>query len=78
MLLHHPTEITAWENCRIHQQIGHIRLARMGSGGSEIRGVGVDRRRVRFLWLADLQSGRGLQPLREDHKPLIDFREQRE
>ena len=29
-------------------------------------------------WLADIKSGRGLQPLRDDYKPLIDFREQRE
>ena len=36
------------------------------------------RRKLQFRCLADIQSGRGLQPLRDDHKPLIDFREQRE
>jgi len=47
----------------------------MGAEGSVIRGVGVDRRRLHFRSVADLKSGRGLQPLRDDHKPLIDFRE---
>jgi len=50
----------------------------MGAKGTEVRGVGVDHRRLQFRWLADIKSGRGLQPLRDDHKPLIDFREQRE
>ena len=50
----------------------------MGANGTENRGVGADRHRLRFRWLADIKSGRGLQPLRDDHKPLIDFREQRE
>jgi hypothetical protein len=38
----------------------------------------VGRRRLLFRWLADIKSRRGLQPLRDDHQPLIDFREQRE